>query len=494
MKNALTPINILYISAEADPLVKIGGLGDVAGTLPIAINRISTQNQLNIEVRVAIPYHNIIRENGLPISSIGSFQLKTINGLEEVSVFQYLSHGIIFYLLDGKPIQVSPVPYSDDNRANTAKYVFFSLAALHLPTFLNWPLHILQANDWHTALSVYAVKKMAEHTNEGVKCILSIHNLPFMGNSLDEIEMDYGITEYSHPYLPGWARKLPLPMGMAAADLIIPVSPGYAKEIESPDYGCGLENLVIHRKDHIVGILNGIDEAVWNPETDNAIPFRYNSDSQGLKEKNKTALQEKLQLKIDPKIPLLAAISRLDYQKGIDLIVDGLFKLSMQDKWQCVLLGTGDPYLEMRLRNLQNDRPDQVRCIFDFNQDLAHHIYAGADIFLMPSRYEPCGISQMISQRYGTIPIARATGGLIDTIVDTKDQKPGTGYLFDEINATVFASRMTRAISNFHDKPLWRSMIQNAMTQNFSWDGSAQKYIDEYQHLIFEHNFFEEDK
>ena len=486
MNRLSSSLNILYISAEADPLVKIGGLGDVAGTLPAAINRIASKQNLNLEVRVAIPYHGVIREKGFPISSIGSYLLKSEKGLEEVSVFQYESNGTIYYLLDGKPIQVSPVPYSDDNRANAAKYAFFSLAALHLPSFLNWPINILHANDWHTALAVFAQKKMSDHTDLDVKTILSIHNLPFMGNGIEEIEMEYGISEYHHPYLPGWARKLPLPMGLAAADLIIPVSPGYSKEIQSSEYGCGLENLISHRNSHLVGILNGIDEDVWNPGTDNNIPFKYDLNSMELKEKNKIALQEKLILKTDPKIPLLATISRLDYQKGIDLIIDGLYKLSMQDKWQCIFLGTGDPYLEMRLRSLQNDRPDQVRCIFDFNQELAHLIYAGTDIFLMPSRYEPCGISQMISQRYGTIPVARATGGLMDTIVDTTDQNPGTGFLFEEINATVFASRMMRAISNFHDKQIWNTIIKNAMSQDFSWDISAQKYIHEYQHLGLE--------
>ena len=181
---------------------------------------------------------------------------------------------------------------------------------------------------------------------------------------------------------------------------------------------------------------------------------------------------------------MLAIISRLDYQKGIDLLVDGLYKLAKEIKWQCIFLGSGDPYLEMRIRNLQNDKPDQVRCTFGYDNTLAHQIYAGADIFLMPSRYEPCGISQMISQRYGTIPIARATGGLMDTIINTTERNPGSGYLFEDLNATVFASKLTRAISDYQNNSLWPSLMATAMKMDFSWDISAQKYIDQYQYLL----------
>lgn len=476
-------LNVLYLAAEADPLVKIGGLGDVAGTLPIAINRAEKQNHNKIEVRVAIPYHQVIKEKGFPISPVGTFMLHSAKGPEEVEVYQYISGGTIYYLLDGHPIQFSPVPYSNDVKADAEKYVFFSLAAVHLSEFLNWPVDIIHANDWHSAPAIYAVKKVAGHMDHEIKTILSIHNLPFMGNGLEATEFEYGIPEYHHPHLPGWARKLPLPMGLAAADLIIPVSPGYAEEIQTPEYGCGLEGFLSYKKEHIVGILNGIDTATWDPSSDSAIPAPYTSDTLEFKEKNKRILQTNQSLPVDQKIPCLAVISRLDYQKGIDLIVDGLYKLDLSFKWQCIFLGTGDPYLEMKIRNLEKDKPGQVRGIFDFDQNLAHHMYAGADIFLMPSRYEPCGISQMISQRYGTIPVARATGGLKDTIINTTEKNPGTGYLFEDLNATVFASKVTRAISDYQNHAFWTAMMKRAMEQDFSWDRSALRYIHAYQQL-----------
>jgi starch synthase len=484
MNQEIKELHILFISAEADPLVKIGGLGDVAGTLPIAINRMASHMDHKIEVRVAVPYHQIIKEKHFPITSMGFYLLETEKGSEEVQVYKFNSNGTVYYLLDGKPIQASPVPYSNDPKADAEKYTFFSLAAIHLPEFLNWPINILHANDWHTALSVYALKKIKGYTKPEIKTILSVHNLPFMGNGMEETEKEYGIPEYLHPHLPGWARLLPLPMGLASADLIIPVSPGYANEIQTAEYGCGLEILLDYRKKHIVGILNGIDTSTWDPASDSFILTNFDSSSIHLKEKNKVTLQRQLSLQIDPKIPLLAIISRLDYQKGIDLLVDGLYKLAKEIKWQCIFLGSGDPYLEMRIRNLQNDKPEQVRCTFGYDNTLAHQIYAGVDIFLMPSRYEPCGISQMISQRYGTIPIARATGGLLDTIINTTERNPGSGYLFEDLNATIFASKLTRAISDYHNKSLWTSMMQIAMKMDFSWDMSAKKYIDEYQYLL----------
>lgn len=484
MNQVIKELRILYLSAEADPLIKIGGLGDVAGTLPIALNRMASKSDINIEVRVAVPYHQTIKDKNFPISSMGSYLLESGRGLEEVQVYKYISNGTVYYLLDGKSIQNSPVPYSNDPKADAEKYTFFSLAAIHLPDFLNWPINILHANDWHTALSVYALKRIDGHTKPEIKTILSVHNLPFMGNGMEEIEKDYGIPEYLHPHLPGWARLLPLPMGLAAADLIIPVSPGYANEIQTSEFGCGLENLLAFRKKHIIGILNGIDTSIWDPNNDSYIHTNFAFSKIHLKKKNKVSLQKKLSLNIDPKIPLLAIISRLDYQKGIDLLVDGLYKLAKEIKWQCIFLGSGDPYLEMRIRNLQNDKPDMVRFSFGYDNTLAHQIYAGADIFLMPSRYEPCGISQMISQRYGTIPIARATGGLLDTIINTTEKKPGSGYLFEDLNTTVFASKLTRAISDYQNNSLWATMMDSAMAMDFSWDISAQKYIDVYQNLI----------
>ena len=435
-------INVLFLAAEADPLVKIGGLGDVAGTLPLAINRLNKSSMKDIEVRVAIPFHPVIKEKGLLISHLGSYSIDLTGFDEPIEVYEYHNGETTFYLLDGGPIQTSPTPYSNDSTLDAEKYAFFSLAVLHLPKFLNWPINIIHANDWHTALAIFAIKSVDGYKNLKIKTVISVHNLPFLGTGVDKVELKYDIPECDHPYLPRWSRRLPLPNALATADLIIPVSPGYAQEIQTSDFGCGLEQLLIHRNEQIIGILNGIDTSTWNPATDPLLNSNYDAETLDIKRKNKAALQLKVALKIARNIPVMATVSRLDYQKGIDLIVESLYKLKPSESWQCVFLGTGDPYLELQIRNLEKAMPEKVRGIYDFNPELAHLIYAGADIFLMPSRYEPCGISQMISQCYGTIPMARSTGGLKDTIIQTRDIEPGTGYLFDELNPNVFAVKI----------------------------------------------------
>lgn len=475
-------MNILFLAAEADPLVKVGGLGDVAGTLPIAINAAASSVKAGLEVRVVIPYHQVIKDKGLNTTLLGRYSINSIKGQDEVIVYEYQVRGTIFYLLDGDPIQKTSEPYSQDTLLNGGKYVFFSFAALRLPAFLDWPINILHANDWHTALAVFALKVIEQ--NKAIKTILSVHNLAYMGNGIEEVIKSFGIPAYDHPDLPDWARLLPLPMGLAAADAIVTVSPGYAEEILTPEYGCGLESMLQQKKQVLSGVLNGIDIDIWNPTNDLLITHHFNPSDMTGKEHNKTALQSKLALPVNPKDPLITTISRLDYQKGMDLLVDALYQLPLQDNWQFIILGTGDPYLEMRARNLQADRPDHVRTIIDFDQKLAHQIYAGADIFIMPSRYEPCGISQMISQRYGTIPLAHATGGLIDTIINSTSKLAGTGYLFEKLNATTLASKISQAISAYHKKTFWLKMQQNAMAQDFSWNLSAQKYIHLYKDLV----------
>ena len=475
-------MNVLFLAAEADPLIKIGGLGDVAGTLPIAINAAASSLKADLEVRVVIPYHQVIKDKSLNTTLLGRYSINSIRGPDEVLVYVYQVRGTIFYLLDGAPIQKTSGPYSPDTLLDGEKYVFFSLAALRLPAFLDWSINILHANDWHTALSVFVLKEIEQ--NKAIKTILSVHNLPYMGNGIDEVITSFGIPPSNHPHLPDWARLIPLPMGLAAADAIITVSPGYAKEIITPEYGCGLEAMLQQKKQVVSGIINGIDLDIWDPAMDPLIMNHFSPSEMAGKDLNKTTLQSKLALPLNSKDPLIASISRLDYQKGVDLLIDALYKLSPHDSWQCIILGTGDPYLEMRARNLQADRPNHVRAVMEFDQILAHQIYAGADILIMPSRYEPCGISQMISQRYGTIPLARATGGLVDTIINSTSKLAGTGYLFEELNPTVLASKMTRAISDYHNKAYWSEMQQNAMAQDFSWAISAGKYIRVYEDLV----------
>lgn len=477
-------MNVLYLAAEADPFIKVGGLGDVAGTLPVAINQTASSAGLNIEVRVVIPFHPSIKADRSTLTRVGEYSLTTKIGSSSVEVYSKLVNGTLFYLLDAIPIRQVAWPYSRDQLADGEKYVFFSLAALRLPDLIKWPVDILHANDWHTAIAVHAIRTMDLYAGMALKTVLSVHNLPYMGNGIEPVLSKYGIPEASSPCMPQWGRFQPLPMGLAASDMILPVSPGYASEIMTSDYGCGLEDMLTSLRPKINGIINGIDENAWNPSSDKYIPYPFDKDHLTEKKKNKAVLQQNLNLPVEPAEPVVALISRLDYQKGVDLFVEAAYKLSLPFNFQVIILGTGDPYIEMKVRQLQTDKPDRVRGIIEFDQQLSHLIYAGADIFVMPSRYEPCGISQMIAQRYGTIPVARATGGLRDTIVDSGKTDAGTGYLFDELSPVVLAGRLTRALSDFRKNAEWQAMQKRAMSLDFSWNRSAMQYIGIYQTLV----------
>ncbi len=294
---------------------------------------------------------------------------------------------------------------------------------------------------------------------------------------------EYGIPAYPFGLLPSWAQHLPLPLGLTTADGIIPVSPGYAQEIQTPEFGCGLERLLQSRAKYITGIVNGIDQTVWNPETDNWITNSFNIETLHEKINNKKILVEGTGMEFNPTIPLLVVVSRMDYQKGIDLVVSCLQDM-LDYPWQAIILGSGDSVIEQKCQIFAQDHPNRMRLITGFHAELAHQLYAGGDIFLMPSRYEPCGISQMISMRYGTIPVARATGGLKDTILSTRPGKPGTGYLFDEATSSSFAQALRFALQDFTDPDLWREIQRNAMKMDFSWDASALKYIQQYANLV----------
>ena len=280
MKNKDSIIHVLYTAAEADPYVKIGGLGDVAGSLPQAIHQYQSEQKQStkIDIRLVLPFHRQIREKLEHLTYLGEYELSSGVRREAVQVYQDQASLIPVYFLDGQPIRQTDTVYSFNQRVDAEKYIFFSLALLLLPGFLNWPMDVLHANDWHTAISVYAIKHMPGFLSDSIRTILSIHNLPYFGEGSQATLSSYGIGSLENPLLPNWAYHLPFVMGLASADLLIPVSPGYAKEILTPEFGYGLENLFENRKKSIVGILNGINQNQWNPATDPYIPSCYDID------------------------------------------------------------------------------------------------------------------------------------------------------------------------------------------------------------------------
>jgi len=482
-------INVLFLAAEAEPFIKVGGLGDVAGALPPAIHHISNHlpKSDRVDIRMVLPYHFAIKQKEFKPELLGEFEIKSLDGLIPCQVYLYDKSGIPVYLLDGDPIDEKSPVYSPDPIYDGYKFVFFSLAALGLADFLNWRVDVLQGNDWHTATAIYALRTLRPSSSNNLshtKTLHTLHNLPYMGFGVQKALSDYGLPPSDNPSLPEWARHTPLPLGLLYADRIIAVSPHYAEEILTPELGCGLEKFLQTRRAVISGILNGLDTKEWDPETDAHIERNFSKETLSQRCDNKAQLQESFGLLQNKDIPLLTLISRMDPQKGIDIALKGL-KYLEDIPWQAIILGTGDPTIEKMARDLESAYPDRVRSVIAFDNKLAHQLYAGADIFMMPSRYEPCGLSQMIAMRYGCIPIARATGGLVNTIKHfSRRVNDGTGFLFTKPYPSIFAKTLKRAIGYFQQPKLWKQIQHNGMIIDFSWEKSARKYIEVYQDLI----------
>ncbi len=484
-------INVLFLTAEAEPFVKVGGLGDVAGALPKAIHRSSNEpsSKNKVDIRMVLPFHFAIKQKGIKPKHLGEFRVKSLDGPVTCQVYRYDQSDIPVYLLDGDPIDEKSPVYSPDPVYDGYKFVFFSLAALGLAEFLNWRVDILQGNDWHTATAIYALKtlEISSPNLTKTKTLHTLHNLPYMGFGVQKALTDYGLPPADVTTLPEWARHTPLPLGLLTADKIIAVSPHYAEEILTPEFGCGLDDFLKTRQSSIGGILNGLDTEEWNPETDPLIAQTYSRHRLDPRRENKMKLQRDFRLLENDDIPLLTLISRMDPQKGIDIALKGMAYLE-DLPWQAIILGTGNPSVEKMARDLERVYPDRVRSVIDFNNALAHQLYAGADIFLMPSRYEPCGLSQMIAMRYGCIPIARATGGLVDTIQHISHKvNGGTGFLFSRPYPSVFANTLKRAIRYYQNQEYWKIIQHNGMSIDFSWDKSARKYIEVYEDLVDSH-------
>lgn len=468
-------INVLFLAAEADPFIKVGGLGDVAGVLPRELRALST-NDLKLDVRLVLPRHPAVKAENLRPVELFSISR---NGSEiGVEAFETSLDGMPVYFIDGDPIRTNGSVYSLDAKLDAEKYAFFSIAAVELARHINFQPDVIHANDWHTALSLYVnLTRRWESGAKHVAGIITLHNLPFMGSDISGILDSYEI-KLAQTDLPDWARLLPMPLGMWASDAVVAVSPGYAGEVLTEEFGCGLQDFLTQRKETLSGILNGIDTVSFDPSVDKALGVNYTIDTLKLRAENKELLQGKLGLARNPHIPLLGIISRMDVQKGIDLAVSAL-KSMKKVNFQAVILGTGDPKLEDAARELQSLFPDKIKAETRFDASLARQIYAGADMILMPSRYEPCGLAQMIAMRYGCVPVVRAVGGLKDTVIQGE-----TGFAFEKAHHLSLAGAVKSAIKTYEDKEKWAVLQRNGMARDFSWKASARKYLDLYESLI----------
>jgi len=470
-------MKILQLAAEASPLAKVGGLADVIGELPLALHR------LGVDVRVMLPLHPGIDRTRFPLEELGSFDVARGEQRLKADLFCIVIEKVPYYLLDGDPVRAGDGVYNSAE-IDAEKYVFTSAAALQAAVFLNWQPDLLHAHDWHASPGLMMMHALRERNPfwEGTRSLLSLHNLPYLGPDCREVFSAYGIPTQQGWPIPDWASGLSLPQAMAVADWLSTVSPTYAREILSAEYASGLDDLIHSRADEITGILNALDFHHWDPATDALVPVPFDAEDISPRAENKRLLQEEMGLPVSD-VPLLVMVTRVDYQKGIDLALGGLERL-LDREWQLILLGIGAPDLEKMAKDFGDTHPDRVRIVQSFQPTLSNRMYAGADIILMPSRYEPCGLSQLIGMRYGTVPVARATGGLKDTIVDDPTGKESTGFLFTRADADSCAGGIRRALALYSDREAWRALQKRAMQHTFSWSNAAYNYLELYERLL----------
>ncbi|MCH7759133.1 glycogen synthase [Patescibacteria group bacterium] len=486
-------MKILFAASEVDPIIKVGGIADVIGSLGKEIKNAGH------DIRIVIPFYQVLKKKKLDsLKNLGSFKVKIDRKIETVNIFQTeLDRKIPVYLLEHEKYLSQGKVYLDSNDfSSVARFLFFSVSVLKIFKTINWQPDIIHAHDWQTGL----IPVLAKLKKSDFKILFTIHNLLIQGSwNHKQVLKFLGLKGDETPTL---KEKISgaygddfnlMQQAILNADIITTVSPSYAQEIKTKDYYArGLQAIIQKRKNDIHGVLNGIDVNIFNPETDSFIKKHYSIKSLENKTVNKLALQKQIGLKQEATIPLLGLISRLDVQKGIDLIsqtIDQIVSLGCQ----VVFLGTGVKKYEEMLIQASQKYPDQVVTYLKFDSKLAQQIYAGVDIFLMPSRFEPCGLSQLIAMRYGTIPIVRATGGLKDTVENFKIEQglfgfnkkiKGTGFTFDQFNQQEFIKTIKKSLEIYADKKFWRQLQINAMGQDFSWQQSAKEYLKLYKQLL----------
>ncbi len=473
---------VLYISSEAFPLVKTGGLADVAGSLTPALLK---QSQ---DVRLLLPAYSEVLQNIKKRKVLA--QTTYYNLSVKIIETRLPGTNVIVWLVDCPEVFDRPGgPYNDERgfswHDNALRFAILCHAAVDIALnklSLHWKPDIVHCNDWQTGL-VPALLSL--HKKKPVT-IFTIHNLAYQGVFDRRTFTDLLLPEelWHMGGLEFYDQLSFMKGGLVYADKITTVSPRYAKEILQPEYSFGLDGLLQHRIKHLSGILNGIDEKNWNPGTDKHIKQKYNRRCLNKKSINKTALQKELSLPVEATIPMLGVVSRLVEQKGFELILQSLATL-MRKPVQIVILGTGETHYEIQLNKWTKLYPKKFKIIIGYNEALAHRIEAASDIFLMPSTFEPCGLNQLYSLRYGTLPIVTPVGGLADTVfdADANNIKKGiaNGFVVKEKSARALLNTIQRAITFYKNKDMWRQLQLNAMTGDFSWETSAAKYIKLYK-------------
>ena len=473
-------MKILFAAAEATPFIKVGGLGDVMGGLPKALN------QLGVDARVIIPlYAQIKQELKDKLEFIAEIGIPLGWRMCHCGIFKAKISGVTYYLVDNEQFFKRPNVYGEFDDAE--RFAYFSKAVLETLPHVDFYPDVINANDWHTAMVPLYLNAFYRNIPEyqNIKTVLSIHNIEFQGQYDPLIMGNVFGLDVSHRDIMMYDGCLNvLKAGIESADLVTTVSKTYAQEILYLYFSHNLHNILIPRQYKLKGIINGIDTEVFNPKTDPALPYHYEYKSIRMKSMNKTALQKELGLEVDAKKPLIGMVTRLTPQKGLDLVREVMPELTKHDI-QLVVLGTGYSEYEENLTYWDTVCHEKVRAIIRFSGELASKIYSAADLFLMPSHAEPCGLAQMISMRYGTIPIVHTVGGLKDSVTPyNPETKEGNGITFQSYNAWDMYDAIMRGLSFYHDKNQWKYLRKNAMNTDFSWENSAKEYKQTYEDLL----------
>ncbi len=466
-------MKILFTASEGLPFIQTGGLGDVIGALPKSIVKADP----DFDVRVVLPLYEKIDRTDMEFLCYIYVPLAWRS--QYCGIFRKVLDGVTYYFIDNEYYfkRAGCYGHFDDGE----RFAFFSKAALEMLPAIDFFPDVIHAHDWQTALvPIYLRTSFSgSETYRRIKSVFTIHNIEYQGKYDPAILTDiFGLADFD-AHIVDYDGCINLMKGaIECADKVTTVSPTYAEEIKIPFYSHGLSPL-IHRHSHkLLGILNGIDTNFYNPEVDKDIFKVYNIKSIDKKCENKKALQEMLGLPVNANTPLVAIISRLVSHKGVDIVAEAAEDF-LYNNIQLVVLGTGDPGYEQFFRDLQARHPDKVVAYIAFDPKLAKKLYAAADIFLMPSKSEPCGLAQMIASRYGTVPIVRETGGLKDSIHDCTLGK-GNGFTFVDYTADNISNAINRALNLYYDKKNWNNLVKEVMTTDFSWNNSSLKYIDMY--------------
>lgn len=483
MKFEHKKLKVLFVSAEVDPFAKTGGLADVAGSLPKELAL------LGHDVRIVMPRYGFINYE---MDYLCDFPVEMGNKKETCiikkgSIESFEQESIPIYFIENHHYfnREGIYCYNDDAQ----RFILMCKASLEMLKYVDFIPDIIHCNDWHTGPICLLLKEKycKQELYSNIATIYTIHNLEYQGNFGAEVNEFLNLdTEY---FIPDKAEFYGMfsfmKCGLVYADIINTVSKQYAEEILTSAYGERMEGVLVKRQKDLFGIVNGISYEEFNPEQDKCLYVNYNKDSAELKRENKKAIQKELSLK-ESSAPLMGVVTRLTGQKGLELLTGCIEEFIEKEDVQLAVLGLGDEYYHKIFARLQRKYPDNVSAVFEFNTNLAKRIYSACDMFLMPSRFEPCGLGQIISLRYGTIPVVRATGGLAETIIDyDADNIEGNGFSFEEFSVTAFRKTLQRAVNVYKNEPVvWRELVNRALESEFSWKKPSRAYLELYQLAI----------